>query len=114
MPLAFGHKLATDGGVMATMVHTKFEPIIGPPPAEPTMLRPARECADCRFSEIYAEQPRALCTCVGSPFAGKAVFSGQPVCGACARRSGDELALAWCTPGRKVMHSRFLTIPPRF
>ena len=98
---------------MATMVHTKYEPIIGLPPAEPEVQRPARQCADCRYSEIFAEQPRALCTCEGSPFAGKAVFSGQPVCAGCVPRTGEELALAWCTPGLKIMHSRFLTIPPR-
>jgi hypothetical protein len=98
---------------MATMVQEQFEPIIAPPAGEPAVRRPARQCADCRYSEIYAEQPRALCTRDESPFAGKAVFSGQPVCGACVPRTGNELALAWCTPGRKVMHSRFLTIPPR-
>lgn len=79
----------------------------------PTARRPARECADCRYSEIYAEQPRVLCTCADSPFTGKAVFSGQPICSAATPRSGDELSLAWCTPGRKVMHSRFVCVPPR-
>lgn len=98
---------------MATMVHTQFEQATTALVAQPAVQRPARQCADCRFSEIYAEQPRALCTCADSPFAGKAVFSGQPACDACAPRCGGELALAWCTPGRKVMHSRFLSIPPR-
>jgi hypothetical protein len=98
---------------MATMVQTQYEPLVPCTVAEPVVLRPARECADCHFSEIYAEQPRALCTCASSPFAGKAVFSGQPVCATCVPRDGEELALAWCTPGRKVMHSRFLSLPTR-
>ena len=98
---------------MATMVQTRFESSVAMPVTAPAVLRPARQCADCRFSEIYAEQPRALCTCAESPFSGKAVFSGQPVCAAACPRTGEELALAWCTPGRKVMHSRFVTVPPR-
>jgi hypothetical protein len=98
---------------MASTVQTRFEPLVAMPVAEPAVRRPVRECADCRFSEIYAEQPRALCTCADSPFVGKALFSGQPVCSACVPRSGDELALAWCTPGLKIMRSRFLSVPSR-
>lgn len=98
---------------MATMVQKRLDPLVAVAQAAPAVLRPARQCAECRFSEIYAEQPRALCTCADSLYAGRAVFSGQPVCAAACPRSGDELALAWCTPGRKIMHSRFLSVPPR-
>ena len=98
---------------MASMVETRFDPFVAMAVAEPVVGRPARQCADCRFSEIYAEQPRALCTCADSPSAGQALFSGQPACSASLPRSGDELALAWCTPGLKIMHSRFLSVPPR-
>jgi hypothetical protein len=45
---------------MASMVETRFDPFVAMAVAEPVVGRPARQCADCRFSEIYAEQPRAL------------------------------------------------------
>jgi hypothetical protein len=100
---------------MATMVRLQADPVTEPVTTvtPPRYVRPARECADCRYSEIYAEQPRAVCTCEASQFSGRVLFSGQPVCAACVQRSGDELALAWCTPGRKIMHSRFLSVPLR-
>lgn len=98
---------------MATMVRTVAEPLVVMPVREPAVARRVRDCADCRFAEIYAEQPRAVCTCASSVHAARAVFSGQPVCSHCEPRTGDELVLAWCSPGRKVMHSRFLRVPPR-
>lgn len=98
---------------MATMARIRHDAHAAGAGTGPAVLRRVRACADCSFAEIYAEQPRVLCTCAESPFAGKAVFSGQPACAGVVPRSGDELALAWCTPGRKVMHSRFICVPPR-
>lgn len=70
-------------------------------------------CAECAHAVIFAEQPRAQCTRPGGAFEGRVVFAGQPGCADASPRVDDDFALAWCTPGAKKMHSRFLNVPSR-
>jgi hypothetical protein len=37
-------------------------------------------CAECRHARVFAVQPWAMCTCEGSPSAGKTLFAGAPAC----------------------------------
>jgi len=64
-------------------------------------------CAECRFAQLYAVQPRAMCTCPGAAFRGRVVFSGQPACDDAQSRTGDDLTLAWCSRGPKAPTTRF-------
>ena len=64
-------------------------------------------CLECRYAELFAVQPRALCTCADSDHSRQVVFAGRPACAQMMPREGDELTLAWCTPGPKRAHARF-------
>jgi hypothetical protein len=64
-------------------------------------------CAECRYAQLYAVQPRALCTRSSSEAAGKVLFAGQPACSDVAPRENTEFLMAWCSPGLKRMSHRF-------
>jgi hypothetical protein len=64
-------------------------------------------CLECRYAELFAVQPRARCICPESDFAKQVVFAGRPACAQMMPREGDDLTLAWCTPGPKRAHTRF-------
>ena len=64
-------------------------------------------CAECRHAQLFAVQPRALCTLLGTPLEGQVLFAGQPGCARMAPRRGADLMLAWTSPGAKVTTSRF-------
>ncbi len=55
-----------------------------PPPTESFI------CAECRFAQLFAVQPRVLCTCRSSELAGKVLFAGQPACLDIAPRRNAE------------------------
>jgi hypothetical protein len=63
-------------------------------------------CAECRYAQLFAVEPRALCTRKGGLEEGHVLFAGQPACAAMAPRSGDEVGLSWFSPGHKVTPSR--------
>ena len=64
-------------------------------------------CAECRFAQLYAVQPRAVCTCPGAAFRGSIVFSGQPACDDAQARGSDDLTLASCSQGTQTPLARF-------
>ena len=64
-------------------------------------------CAECRHAQLFAVQPRALCTLLGAPLEGQVLFAGQPGCVHMAPRRGADVMLAWTSPGAKVTTSRF-------
>ncbi len=64
-------------------------------------------CAECRFAQLYAVQPRAVCTCPGATFRGRVVFSAQPACDDAQPRRSDDLTLASCSQGAKRPLARF-------
>jgi hypothetical protein len=37
-------------------------------------------CADCRYAQPFAIQPRALCQHPTAPLRGRVLFAGQPAC----------------------------------
>jgi hypothetical protein len=64
-------------------------------------------CAECRHAQLFAVQPRALCTCASSELAGSVLFAGQPACSSLAPRESAGPIMAWCAPGPKRMSERF-------
>jgi hypothetical protein len=56
-------------------------------------------CAECRHAQLFAVQPRALCTCASSELAGSVLFAGQPACSSLAPRESAGPIMAWCSPG---------------
>ncbi len=98
---------------MATTVRepVRVAAVEGPPAPAQRIRVPA--CADCAHAQLFAVQPRAVCARAEGDGSGRALFAGQPACAAMTPRGADDLSLAWCTPGAKTMHSRFLTVPPR-
>ena len=64
-------------------------------------------CAECRHAQLFAVQPRALCTLAGASLEGQVLFAGQPGCVHMAPRRGADVMLAWTSPGAKVTTSRF-------
>ena len=70
-------------------------------------------CLECRYAELFAVQPRARCICPESDFAKQVVFAGRPACAQMMPREDDDLTLAWCTPGPKRAHARFMQPRPR-
>lgn len=63
-------------------------------------------CEECRYAELFAQQPRARCTCPTSKMKGRVVFAGQPVCIWMTARDADDLTFARRTPVRKIKHDR--------
>ena len=53
-------------------------------------------CAECRYAQLFAVQPRALCTANDGACAGQVVFAGQPACSAMSPRKGVDFSLALC------------------
>lgn len=37
-------------------------------------------CAECRYAQLFAVQPKVLCTCRGAPFEHEVLFAGRPAC----------------------------------
>jgi hypothetical protein len=57
-------------------------------------------CAECRFADLFALEPRAICTHPMSRFWGRELFAGQPACDDMEPRDGVKLVLASWTPRR--------------
>jgi hypothetical protein len=55
-------------------------------------------CAECRHAQLFAVQPRALCTCESSELAGNVLFAGQPACSSLTPREGAGPDMGWCPP----------------
>jgi hypothetical protein len=70
-------------------------------------------CAECAYAELYAEEPRARCDCAESAYTRQIVFAGQAACASMTPRDEADLSLAWCTPGLKTAHARFVQPRPR-
>lgn len=64
-------------------------------------------CAECRYAQLFAVQPRALCTCASSDLDGRVLFAGQPACSHLIPRKSSGPLMAWCSPGTKQMSHRF-------
>lgn len=64
-------------------------------------------CADCRHAQLFAVQPRAVCTLVGAPLEGRVLFAGQPGCAQLTPLRGAVVMLAWTSPGADVTTLRF-------
>jgi hypothetical protein len=68
-------------------------------------------CAECRYAQRFAVQPRALCTRRGAPLEGVVLFAGQPACAQFVPRKSAEPVLAWCAPGDKQTSPRITRTP---
>jgi hypothetical protein len=69
-------------------------------------------CNECRHAQLYAVQPRAVCTCPGGEREGELVYSGQPACDCVQPRRGDERMLAWCSLRAVTTQLRFGQVRP--
>ena len=69
-------------------------------------------CSECRHAQLYAVQPRAVCTCPGAEREGEVVYSGQPACDRVESRRGDERTLAWCSLRAASTQLRFGRVRP--
>ena len=56
--------------------------------------RSLRVCAECKYAQLFAVRPRAVCTREGSAAAGKTLFAGQPACPDMSPRDDAELVLS--------------------
>ena len=70
-------------------------------------------CAECEFAQLFAVQPRAVCTCEGSASKGMVLFAGQPACADMSPRAGEELVLSLCASGPEKMRPLFASTPAR-
>jgi hypothetical protein len=81
--------------------------------AEDTVVARAHlVCAECRHAQLFAVQPRAVCTCSGAALEGCLVFSGRPACDDVEPCRGDERTLAWCTLRAATVNLRLAGIRP--
>jgi hypothetical protein len=69
-------------------------------------------CSECRHAQLYAVQPRAVCTCPGAEREGRLVFSGQPACALVEPRRGDERTRAWCSLRETTAHLGYGRVRP--
>jgi hypothetical protein len=56
-------------------------------------------CAECKYAQLFAVQPRAVCTLPGAPLEGVALFAGQPACDRLLPRVSADTVLSRCSPG---------------
>ncbi len=84
---------------MSTMT-SRLEPAVRPRTLS-DLEAPTRffVCAECRYAQLFAVQPRAFCTRAGGALKGRALFAGQPGCAQFVPRSAQDLTLAWSAPG---------------
>ena len=68
-------------------------------------------CAECRYAQLFAVQPRAVCTHQGSASAGRVLFAGQPACTDMSPRDGRELVLAMSAARDQKTRARFMSAP---
>lgn len=95
---------------------TASAPVVVRRPAKKPVVRPAISvapghlvvCAECAYAVLYAEEPRARCDCAESAYTRQIVFAGQAACASMTPRDVADLSLAWCTPGLKTSHARFV------
>jgi hypothetical protein len=59
---------------------------------------PRRVCADCLFAQVFAVQPRALCTHPTADLRGAAVPAARPGCEDLVVRLGPDFALHTFSP----------------
>jgi len=78
--------------------------LVREPPAVPSRLF---VCAECAHAQVFAVQPRALCTCEEAPCRGRVLFAGQPGCPQLVPRRGTDPIMAWCSPGTNQTNRRF-------
>jgi hypothetical protein len=78
----------------------------------PYIARAHVVCAECRHAQLFAVQPRAVCTRSGAALEGRLVFSGQPACEDLQPRRGDDRTLAWCSLRSATTHLRFAQARP--
>ena len=65
-------------------------------------------CAECKYAQLFAVQPRAVCTCPGGASAGRVLFAGRPACADMSPREGEELVLSICASGVTATYARFI------
>ena len=70
-------------------------------------------CAECKYAQLFAVQPRAVCTRQGGAAAGKVLFAGQPACADMSPLDGRELVLSTSACGAKKSRPRFVSAPAR-
>ena len=51
-------------------------------------------CAECKFAQMFAVQPRALCKHPAGPMRGQVLFAGGPACIAFQALPGVDLRMA--------------------
>ena len=51
-------------------------------------------CAECRYADLYALEPRLICTHPLSRHRGRELFAGQPACDDVSPGNGVNLVLA--------------------
>ena len=68
-------------------------------------------CAECRHAQVFAVQPWAVCTCEGSPSAGKTLFAGVTACADMSPRDDAQWVLS--TYGLQRMPARSAGAPAR-
>lgn len=62
----------------------------------------APECADCRFSEVYALQARTHCAHPNAALHGATLFAGQPACEDFVAREAKDFSLNTFQAGRAM------------
>ena len=67
-------------------------------------------CAECRHAQLFAVQPKVLCTGHGAPFEHEVLFAGRPACASMLPRRSAEPFIAGAQPARGV--TRRLTGTP--
>lgn len=64
-------------------------------------------CADCRFAQLFALQPRTVCTHADERRAGKVQPASQPACRAFAPRDDVDLTLSiWAAAAQPAISAR--------
>jgi len=64
-------------------------------------------CADCRFAQLFALQPRTVCTRADGLLSGKVQPAVQPACRSFAPRDHVDLTLSiWAAAARPLITAR--------
>jgi hypothetical protein len=77
---------------MYSSVLTTVEDVSRPEAVRPPLREPV--CAECRYAQVFAVQPRAVCMHTSAMRAGRTLCAGEAACADFAMRETNDLSMS--------------------
>jgi hypothetical protein len=91
---------------MYSSVLTTVEDVSRPEAVRPPLREPV--CAECRYAQVFAVQPRAVCTHPSAVQAGRILGAEEAACAEFATRETNDLSVSAVAVSGRALSSRQL------